>query len=93
MISTIFGFTDFAFPLLALYGKQYLYAVAGFAHFVRLFQRPDPLETTSPCETGPGRCRLLHRRQGFRVLLVGLYHLLEHLDVRYHRSFAFMLPH
>ena len=35
-ISTIAGFTDFAFPLLALYGKQYLYAVAGFAHFVRL---------------------------------------------------------
>ena len=28
------GFTDFAFPLLALYGKQYLYATAGFAHFV-----------------------------------------------------------
>jgi hypothetical protein len=36
MLSTISGFTDFAFPLLALYGKQYLYAVAGFAHFVRL---------------------------------------------------------
>jgi len=35
MISTIFGFTDFAFPLLALYGKQYLYATAGFAHFIQ----------------------------------------------------------
>ena len=36
MLSTISGFTDFAFPLLALYGKQYFYAAAGFAHFVRL---------------------------------------------------------
>jgi hypothetical protein len=35
MLSTISGFTDFAFPLLALYGKQYLFATAGFAHFVR----------------------------------------------------------
>jgi len=36
MLSTISGFTDFAFPLFALYGKQYFYATAGFAHFVRL---------------------------------------------------------
>jgi len=36
MLTAVAGFTDFAFPLLALYGKQYLYAVAGFAHFVRL---------------------------------------------------------
>jgi len=35
MLSTISGFTDFAFPLLALYGKQYFYATAGFAHFVQ----------------------------------------------------------
>ena len=35
MLSTISGFTDFAFPLLALYGKQWWYATAGFAHFVR----------------------------------------------------------
>ena len=34
MLSTISGFTDFAFPLLAIHGKQYLYATAGFAHFV-----------------------------------------------------------
>ena len=36
MLSTVSGFTDFAFPLLALYGKQWWYATAGFAHFVRL---------------------------------------------------------
>jgi len=35
MLSTISGFTDFAFPLLALYGKQWWYATAGFAHFVQ----------------------------------------------------------
>ena len=60
MLSTISGFTDFAIPLLALYGKQYLYAVAGFAHFVRL--TPDQPEAISPFETDPGRSRLLHRR-------------------------------
>jgi len=36
MLVTISGFSDFAFPLLALYGKQYFYAIAGLAHFVRL---------------------------------------------------------
>jgi len=35
LLSTISGFTDFAFPLFALYGKQYWYATAGFAHFVQ----------------------------------------------------------
>jgi len=35
MLSTISGFTDFAFPLLALYGKQNFYALAGFSHFVQ----------------------------------------------------------
>jgi hypothetical protein len=36
MFSTISGFTDIAITLFALYGKQWLYATAGFAHFVRL---------------------------------------------------------
>jgi hypothetical protein len=35
IVTTIAGFSDFLIPLLCFYGKQYLYAVGGFAHLIQ----------------------------------------------------------
>jgi hypothetical protein len=54
ILSSMSGFTDFAFPLLALYGKQHLDAMAGFAYLICLTYQ---IEIISPPEI-----ELFHRR-------------------------------